>query len=227
MFKASGTSPFFYHVPHDHNFSFLTVGYLGPGYWSEYYEYDYGEVVGMPGEKVDLQVHREVAARSRQGDALPRPQGRPQPAAGRRHVGLDQHHARLAVPALPQPVPVRREEVRDRRHPHQDLDRGPARPRRQSWRRQRPRPGRELRGRATPATASSFAALRELAAAAPDVDGGLEMLARGRASRRRLRRGDERARKRAHRRRTGAGSSVKQGAAANGVRRSDEAPLSS
>ena len=41
MFKASGISPFFYHVPHDHNFSFLTVGYLGPGYWSEYYEYDY------------------------------------------------------------------------------------------------------------------------------------------------------------------------------------------
>ena len=54
VFKASGTSPFFYHVPHDHNFSFLTVGYLGPGYWSEYYEYDYETVVGVPGEKVDL-----------------------------------------------------------------------------------------------------------------------------------------------------------------------------
>jgi hypothetical protein len=54
LFKASGASPFFYHVPHDHNFSFLTVGYLGPGYWSEYYEYDYGTVTGTPGEKVDL-----------------------------------------------------------------------------------------------------------------------------------------------------------------------------
>lgn len=54
VFKASGTSPFFYHVPHDHNFSFLTVGYLGPGYWSEYYEYDYESVVGLPGEQVDL-----------------------------------------------------------------------------------------------------------------------------------------------------------------------------
>jgi hypothetical protein len=54
IFKASGTSPFFYGVPHDHNFSFLTVGYLGPGYWSEYYEYDYESVVGLPGEKVDL-----------------------------------------------------------------------------------------------------------------------------------------------------------------------------
>jgi hypothetical protein len=54
VLKASGTSPFFYHVPHDHNFSFLTVGYLGPGYWSEYYEYDFDKVVGLPGEKVDL-----------------------------------------------------------------------------------------------------------------------------------------------------------------------------
>ena len=54
LFKASGASPFFYHVPHHHNFSFLTVGYVGPGYWSEYYEYEYGAVTGTPGEKVDL-----------------------------------------------------------------------------------------------------------------------------------------------------------------------------
>lgn len=54
IFKASGPGPFFYHIPHDHNFSFLTVGYLGSGYWSEYYEYDYEKVVGVPGEKVDL-----------------------------------------------------------------------------------------------------------------------------------------------------------------------------
>ena len=52
--RHSGTNPFFYGVPHDHNFSFLTVGYLGPGYWSDYYEYDYGEVVGYPGEAVNL-----------------------------------------------------------------------------------------------------------------------------------------------------------------------------
>ena len=52
--RHSGTDPFFYGVPHDHNFSFLTVGYLGPGYWSDYYEYDYGAVVGFPGEPVDL-----------------------------------------------------------------------------------------------------------------------------------------------------------------------------
>lgn len=54
MVRQSGIDPFFYHVPHDHNFSFLTVGYLGPGYWSDYYEYDYGQVTGFLGEQVDL-----------------------------------------------------------------------------------------------------------------------------------------------------------------------------
>ncbi len=38
--RAGGTAPFFYDLPHDHNFSFLTVGYLGPGYWSDYYLFD-------------------------------------------------------------------------------------------------------------------------------------------------------------------------------------------
>jgi hypothetical protein len=52
--RHSGPDPFFYGVPHDHNFSFLTVGYLGPGYWSDYYEYDFGSVVGYPGESVNL-----------------------------------------------------------------------------------------------------------------------------------------------------------------------------
>jgi hypothetical protein len=50
----SGRDPFFYGLPHDHNFSFLTVGYLGSGYWSDYYEYDYGRVLGVPGEGVEL-----------------------------------------------------------------------------------------------------------------------------------------------------------------------------
>jgi hypothetical protein len=52
--RHSGTDPFVYGMPHDHNFSFLTVGYLGPGYWSDYYEYDHTGVVGYPGEAVDL-----------------------------------------------------------------------------------------------------------------------------------------------------------------------------
>ncbi|BDI60651.1 transposase [Qipengyuania nanhaisediminis] len=53
-FRNSGASTFVYGVPHDHNFSFLTCGYLGPGYASDYYEYDYEAVTGFPGEKVGL-----------------------------------------------------------------------------------------------------------------------------------------------------------------------------
>ena len=52
--RASGTAPFYFDVPHDHNFSFLTLGYFGPGYWSDYYEYDFEAVAGFAGEPVDL-----------------------------------------------------------------------------------------------------------------------------------------------------------------------------
>lgn len=52
--RASGTAPFFYDMPHDHNFSFLTVGYLGPGYWSDYYDYDVTALAGVPGEAAGL-----------------------------------------------------------------------------------------------------------------------------------------------------------------------------
>jgi hypothetical protein len=59
----SGTQPFFYGVPHDHNFSFLTLGYLGPGYWSDYFEYEYGSVAGFTGERVPLRfVERSCLA---------------------------------------------------------------------------------------------------------------------------------------------------------------------
>jgi hypothetical protein len=54
VMQASGPDPFFYHKPHDHNFNFLTVGYHGPGYWSDYYEYDYDKVAGYPGESMGL-----------------------------------------------------------------------------------------------------------------------------------------------------------------------------
>jgi hypothetical protein len=50
----SGAGAFFYGQPHDHNFSFLTVGYAGPGYWSDYYEHDYERAAGFVGEKVGL-----------------------------------------------------------------------------------------------------------------------------------------------------------------------------
>ncbi len=52
--RASGTAPFFYDMPHDHNFSFLTTGYLGPGYWSDYYEFDRATIIGLPGEYAGL-----------------------------------------------------------------------------------------------------------------------------------------------------------------------------
>lgn len=51
---ASGDRTFFYGVPHDHNFNFLTIGYQGPGYESDYFEYDYASVCGTTGERVDL-----------------------------------------------------------------------------------------------------------------------------------------------------------------------------
>jgi hypothetical protein len=52
--RSGGSSTFAYALPHDHNFSFLTLGYFGPGYWSNYYEYDYESAIGYHGEPVDL-----------------------------------------------------------------------------------------------------------------------------------------------------------------------------
>jgi hypothetical protein len=54
LFRASGGSAFVYELPHDHNFDFLTYGYFGPGYESDYWEYDYEAVAGAVGEKAGL-----------------------------------------------------------------------------------------------------------------------------------------------------------------------------
>lgn len=54
MMRASGGASFVYGLPHDHNFNFLTLGYFGPGYWSDYYEFDYEAVAGWRGEQADL-----------------------------------------------------------------------------------------------------------------------------------------------------------------------------
>jgi hypothetical protein len=54
VFQTSGAASFVYGAAHDHNFDFLTVGYCGPGYASDYYEYDYEAVAGYPGEDAGL-----------------------------------------------------------------------------------------------------------------------------------------------------------------------------
>ena len=181
LYKASGNSPFFYHVPHDHNFSFLTVGYLGPGYWSEYYEYDYESVVGLPGEKVDLKyieksrlepgkvmlyrAHRDIH------DQLP---------ADDMSVSINIVEASNRLPFLSQyRFDVKKCEVAGilTRTATEALlalaanhDGGNARDLVESF------------AADHPCDRIQFAALRELATAAPDVDEGLERLARGAAS---------------------------------------------
>lgn len=42
-----------YEKPHCHNFNFLTLGILGPGYETAIYEYDYSKVKGIPGEAIN------------------------------------------------------------------------------------------------------------------------------------------------------------------------------
>jgi hypothetical protein len=49
-----GNYLFSYQIPHDHNFSFLTIGYWGPGYETTIFEYDRRRVAGLAGEHVDL-----------------------------------------------------------------------------------------------------------------------------------------------------------------------------
>lgn len=49
-----GEEIFFYEDPHDHNFSLLTLGYLGSGYRTVLFEYDHDEVNGREGEEVEV-----------------------------------------------------------------------------------------------------------------------------------------------------------------------------
>lgn len=47
-----GEDIFLYELPHDHDFSFFTLGYSGPGYETLVKYYDNSGVVGLPGEEV-------------------------------------------------------------------------------------------------------------------------------------------------------------------------------
>jgi len=51
---------FSYNLAHDHNYSFMTVGYHGPGYLTEIYEYDFDKIVGNAGEPVDLRFIERI-----------------------------------------------------------------------------------------------------------------------------------------------------------------------
>ena len=137
VIRHSGTDPFFYGVPHDHNFSFLTVGYFGPGYWSDYYEYDYGEVVGVPGEEVDLRFVEK--SRLEQGKVMLYRAHRDihlQLPADEMSVSLNIVES-LAQLGVPRPVSLRRRQPEGRRHPHPHLAGADAGARRPLWRRGR------------------------------------------------------------------------------------------
>lgn len=66
--RSSGEAAFVYGLPHDHNFSFLTFGYLGPGYWSDYYRFDPDAVTGVPGDDAGLRF--EEHARLKPGQLM-------------------------------------------------------------------------------------------------------------------------------------------------------------
>ncbi|WP_438730234.1 transposase [Parasphingorhabdus sp. DH2-15] len=64
--RASGKDAFFYGLPHDHNFDFLTIGYHGPGYISDYYEQDYEAIIGYKGEPAGLRfIERSALSEGR------------------------------------------------------------------------------------------------------------------------------------------------------------------
>lgn len=53
-YAASGAAAFSYGVAHDHNFNFLTIGYFGPGYVSDYWEVDPEAIDGRHAEPLNL-----------------------------------------------------------------------------------------------------------------------------------------------------------------------------
>lgn len=54
IMRSSQPRTFAYEHPHSHNFSFLTIGYHGPGYVSDYFLYDDRKVIGVENEDVEL-----------------------------------------------------------------------------------------------------------------------------------------------------------------------------
>lgn len=52
--KENHKSSFFYDYAHDHNFSFYTLGYSGPGYITKMAEYKYSDATGARGENIAM-----------------------------------------------------------------------------------------------------------------------------------------------------------------------------
>lgn len=52
--RDSEQENFYYQVPHDHNFTFMTGGYLGQGYETSIWEYEHDRLIGVRGEPVEL-----------------------------------------------------------------------------------------------------------------------------------------------------------------------------
>lgn len=56
---SDARSLYSYDIAHDHNYHLATVGYYGPGYVTELFEYDYHAVDGCWGEEVNLPARGE------------------------------------------------------------------------------------------------------------------------------------------------------------------------
>jgi hypothetical protein len=60
IIRESHDDLFAYGLVHDHNFQLLTAGYTGDGYRTKLWEYDYENVVGYSGEKVEIKFLEET-----------------------------------------------------------------------------------------------------------------------------------------------------------------------
>lgn len=58
--QRPGETLFFYESPHDHNFTFMTVGYLGSGYRTQIADYDHSTLIGYVDEPVQMRFLEET-----------------------------------------------------------------------------------------------------------------------------------------------------------------------
>jgi hypothetical protein len=58
---AGEANQFFYGLPHDHNFSFMTAGHYGPGYRTQIFEYDGVSRTPKIGEPVDVRFLEDTS----------------------------------------------------------------------------------------------------------------------------------------------------------------------